>query len=91
MFKNLSDKLAGVFDRLKGKGILNEDTVNASMREIRIALLEADVALPVAKTFIENVKQKAIGQEVIKSVSPANMVVKIVSDELVNLLSKFNK
>ncbi|MGN1092011.1 MAG: signal recognition particle protein [Alphaproteobacteria bacterium] len=90
MFKNLSDKLAGVFDRLKGKGILNEDTVNASMREIRIALLEADVALPVAKTFIENVKQKAIGQEVIKSVSPANMVVKIVSDELVNLLGTQN-
>ena len=90
MFKNLSDKLAGVFDRLKGKGILNEDTVNASMREIRIALLEADVALPVAKTFIENVKQKAIGQEVVKSVSPANMVVKIVSDELVNLLGTQN-
>lgn len=90
MFKNLSDKLAGVFDRLRGKGVLNEDTVNASMREIRIALLEADVALPVAKTFIENVKQKAIGQEVVKSVSPANMVVKIVSDELVNLLGTQN-
>ena len=90
MFRSLSDKLAGIFDRLRGRGVLNEETVNVSMREIRIALLEADVALPVVKTFIENVKQKAIGQEVIKSVSPANMVVKIVSDELVNLLGTEN-
>ena len=90
MFRSLSDKLAGVFDRLKGRGVLNEDTVNTSMREIRIALLEADVALPVVKTFIEDVKQKAIGQEVIKSISPANMVVKIVHDALVDLLGTEN-
>lgn len=90
MFRSLSDKLAGVFDRLKGRGVLNEDTVNASMREIRIALLEADVALPVVKTFIDEVKQKAVGQEVVKSVSPANMVVKIVNDALVDLLGTEN-
>lgn len=90
MFRSLSDKLTGIFDRLRGRGVLNEETVNASMREIRIALIEADVALPVVKAFIENVKQKAIGQEVIKSVSPANMVVKIVSDELISLLGTEN-
>ena len=90
MFKSLSDKLAGVFDKLRGRGVLNEDTVNASMREIRIALLEADVSLPVVKTFIDNVKQQAIGQEVVKSVSPANMVVKIVHDALVDLLGSEN-
>ena len=86
MFRSLADKLAGVFDKLKGRGILTEDIVNETMREIKIALLEADVALPVVKTFIQSVKEKAIGQEVVKSISPANMVVKIVNDELVELL-----
>ena len=63
MFRSLADKLAGVFDKLKGRGLLTEDIVNDSMREIRIALLEADVALPVVKTFIASVKEKAVGQE----------------------------
>lgn len=90
MFKGLADKLAGVFDKLKGRGILTEDIVNDTMREIKIALLEADVALPVVKSFIASVKEKAVGQEVVKSVSPANMVVKIVNDALVDLLGEEN-
>ena len=90
MFKSLADKLAGVFDKLKGRGVLTESVVNDSMREIKIALLEADVALPVVKSFIESVKEKAVGQEVIKSVAPANMVVKIVNDALVELLGEEN-
>ncbi len=80
MFDNLSDSLGKVFSKLKGKGYIGEDDVNAAMREVRIALLEADVALPVAKDFIKQVKERAIGQEVIKSVSPAQMVIKIVQD-----------
>ena len=86
MFQSLSDRLGGIFDGLRGKGSLREEDVNAAMREIRVALLEADVALPVVKTFIENVKDKAIGQDVIKGVNPAQQVVKIVHDEIVELL-----
>lgn len=86
MFENLSNSLNKVFDRLKGRGFLTEEDVDAAMREIRIALLEADVALPVAKEFITAVKAKAIGQEVLKSVSPGQMVVKIVYDHLKEIL-----
>lgn len=82
MFESLSDSLGKVFSKLKGKGYIGEDDVNAAMREVRIALLEADVALPVAKDFIKDVKERAVGQEVIKSVSPAQMVIKIVQDAL---------
>ncbi len=86
MFESLGNKLGNVFDRLRGKGSLREDDVNEVMREIRVALLEADVALPVVKDFIENVRQKAIGQDVIKSVTPGQQVVKIVHDALVDML-----
>ncbi|MCP5361582.1 MAG: signal recognition particle protein [Hyphomicrobiales bacterium] len=86
MFESLSEKLGGVFQRLRGKGLLTEDDVNAAMREVRIALLEADVALPVAKDFIQKVKEKAVGEEVIRSVSPGQMVVKIVQDALTDML-----
>lgn len=86
MFESLTDNLSKVFDRLKGKGVLSSDDVSKAMREIRIALLEADVALPVVKDFISVVKEKAIGQDVIKSVSPGQMVVKIVNDHLVDML-----
>mgnify|MGYP005838469239 CR=1 FL=1 len=86
MFENLSDKLGSVFDKLRGKGKLGEEDVDAAMREIRIALLEADVALPVAKDFIENIREKAVGQEVIKGVNPGQQVVKIVHDEMVAML-----
>jgi signal recognition particle subunit SRP54 len=86
MFASLSDNLAKIFDKLKGKGFLTEDDVNTAMREIRIALLEADVALPVVKEFIEIVRAKAIGVEVLKSITPSQLIVKIVNDELKNAL-----
>jgi len=86
MFDNFSNKITKVFDVLAGKKFISEDDLNASMREIRIALLEADVSLPIAKDFIEKVKNEALGQQVIKSISAGNMIVKIVNDELVKLL-----
>jgi signal recognition particle subunit SRP54 len=86
MFNSLSQRLGEIFDRLKRRGALSEDDVNNVLREIRIALLEADVALPVVKEFTESVKQKAIGQEVVKSITPGQMVVKIVHDHLVEVL-----
>jgi signal recognition particle subunit SRP54 len=86
MFDTLSDRLGGVFDRLKGRGALNESDVRAAMREVRIALLEADVALPVAREFVESVTEQAVGQQVLKSVTPGQQVVKIVNDALVEML-----
>jgi len=86
MFDTLSDRLTGVFDRLRGRGALNEGDVREAMREVRIALLEADVALPVARDFIANVTEKAVGQQVLRSVTPGQQVVKVVNDELVAML-----
>ena len=86
MFDTLTSKLGQVFDRLRGRGALSEADVNEAMREVRVALLEADVAIGVVKDFIETVKAKAVGQDVIKSVTPAQMVVKIVHDALVEML-----
>ena len=86
MFDTLSDRLTGVFDRLRGRGALNEGDVREAMREVRIALLEADVALPVARSFIDTVTEKAVGQQVLRSVTPGQQVVKIVNDELVAML-----
>ncbi|MEO0417928.1 MAG: signal recognition particle protein [Pseudomonadota bacterium] len=86
MFDNLSDRLGGVFDKLKGRGALSEQDVRDAMREVRVALLEADVALPVARRFIDAVTEKAVGQEVLKSVKPGQMVIKIVHDELITML-----
>jgi len=86
MFESLSDRFNDVFDRLKRRGALTEADVDAAMREIRVALLEADVALPVVKDFVNAVREKAVGQDVLRSVSPAQMVVKIVHDDLVATL-----
>ena len=86
MFDNFSGKITRIFDTISGKKFISEDDLNATMRQIRIALLEADVSLPIAKEFIEKVKTEALGQQVVKSVSPGQMVVKIVHDELVKLL-----
>jgi signal recognition particle subunit SRP54 len=86
MFESLTSRLNGVLDRLKRRGALSEDDVIEAMREIRIALLEADVALPVVKDLVSRVRERAVGQEVIKSVTPGQMVVKIVHDELVAIL-----
>ncbi|MFN3470076.1 MAG: signal recognition particle protein [Novosphingobium sp.] len=86
MFDSLSDRLGGVFDRLRGRGALREEDVLAAMREVRIALLEADVALPVVRRFIDQVSEQAVGQSVLKSVTPGQQVVKIVNDALVEML-----
>jgi len=86
MFDGLTQRLGDVFDRLHKRGALSEADVTAALREVRIALLEADVALPVVKDFINAVRDQAIGQEVIRSVSPGQMVVKIVHDHLVQVL-----
>ncbi|MEN2712428.1 signal recognition particle protein [Sphingomonas sp. NPDC092331] len=86
MFESLSERLGGVFERLRGRGALTEADVRTAMREVRIALLEADVALPVARDFVEKVTEKAIGHEVLRSVTPGQQVVKIVHDALVDML-----
>ena len=86
MFDNLSEKLGGILDRLTGRGALSEKDVDAAMREVRRALLEADVALDVVRSFTDRVREQAIGATVVKSVTPGQMVVKIVHDELVNTL-----
>ncbi len=90
MFENLTDKITGIFDKLKGRGVIDESTLNDVMREIRVALLESDVSISVAKSFIDGVKTKALGKEIIKSVSPAQMIIKIVNDELTKLLGSQN-
>src|SRR5215203_3363651 len=86
MFDSLSDRLNDVFDRLRRRGALSEDDVAAALREIRIALLEADVALPVVRDFMAGVREKAVGQDLLRSVTPGQMVVKIVHDHLVAVL-----
>src|SRR5437763_16097747 len=86
MFDSLSDRLNEGFDRLRRRGALSEDDVGAALREIRVALLEADVALPVVRDFMTAVREKAVGQEVLRSVTPGQMVVKIVHDHLVEVL-----
>ena len=87
MFEALSDKLTGIFNKITSRGVLSEDDINTAMREIRVALLEADVSLPVVKDFIAHVKEQALGEKVVRSVQPGQMVVKIVHDELLKLLS----
>ncbi len=91
MFENLTNKLENIFSKLKSAPSLTEEQVDSGLKEIRLALLEADVALSVVKDFIENVKPKAIGQEIIKSTSPGQMIVKIVYDELVSILGSKNE
>ena len=86
MFDSLSDRLGGVFDKLRGRGTLSEADVRGAMREVRVALLEADVALPVARSFVDEVTEKAVGAEVLRSVTPGQMVVKIVHDALIEML-----
>ena len=86
MFESLSDRLNGVFDRLRGRGALTEADVRSAMREVRVALLEADVALPVVREFDDRATEKAVGQQVLRSVTPGQQVVKIVHDALVEML-----
>ncbi len=86
MFESLSEKLDNIFKKLKGRGVLNEENINASLKEIRMALLEADVNFKVAKDFIEDVRVKALGREVLESITPGQQIVKIVHDRLVELM-----
>ena len=86
MFKNLSERLTGIFDKLKSRGSLTETDVDLALREVRVALLEADVSLEVVKEFLEKAKKKAIGSKIVKSISPSQMVIKIVNDTLKEIL-----
>ena len=88
MFEGLSDRLGKIFDGLTGRGALNEADVDAALREVRRALLEADVSLEVVKAFVEQVRERAVGAEVTRSVKPGQQVVKIVHDELVRVLGE---
>ncbi len=87
MFKILTQNLTKIFDRLVSSGLLTEEQIDAALRNIRVALLESDVALPVIKNFVAEVKQKALRQEVIQSVSPGQMIIKIIHEEMINILS----
>lgn len=86
MFSKLSNALGGAFDKLKKRAVLTEADIDAAMREVRIALLEADVALPVVKDFISSLKAKALGAEIIRNINPAQMVIKLVNDHITELL-----
>ena len=88
MFENITKSFNSVIDKLRGKKYISESELNSTMRDIRIALLEADVSLDIVKNFIANIKEKIIGQEVIKSVEPGQMIVKIVNDELIKLFGE---
>jgi len=90
MFDTLSDRLGNTFRNLRGQGRLSEDNIKDTLREVRMAMLEADVALPVVKDFIEQVRVKAIGEDVIKSLTPGQALIKIVNDELVKLMGEAN-
>ncbi|MEM6665135.1 MAG: signal recognition particle receptor subunit alpha, partial [Pseudomonadota bacterium] len=88
MFESLSDRLSGIFDTLTKRGALSDADVNTALREVRRALIEADVALDVVKTFVESVRERAVGAQVVKSVTPGQMVIKIVNDAMVEMLGK---
>jgi len=90
MFDNLSDRLTQTFRRLKGQGRLTEDNIKETLREVRMALLEADVALPVVRDFVDRVRARAVGQEVIKSLTPGQALIKVVNEELVATMGETN-
>ncbi len=90
MFENISDKLESIFKKLKGKGLIKEEDIDAALKEVRLALLEADVNFKVVKDFVQRIKEKALGKEVLESLTPGQQVVKIVHDELCALLGSAN-
>jgi signal recognition particle subunit SRP54 len=91
MFEGLTGRLGDIFTRLRGRGALTEEDVVAALREVRVALLEADVALPVVKDFVAKVRERAVGSEVLRSVTPGQQVIKIVHDCLVEMLGEANE
>ena len=86
MFETLNDKFEKIVRGIRGKAVISESDLDSTLREIRIALLEADVALVVVKDFISSVKEKILGKEVLKSIKPDQMIIKLVQDELINIL-----
>ncbi|MCP4994839.1 MAG: signal recognition particle protein [Gammaproteobacteria bacterium] len=91
MFDNLTERLGGVLDKLRGQGRLTDENIKETMREVRMALLEADVALPVVRQFVDRVKEQALGGEVMKSLTPGQVLIKIVNDELVKVMGEANE
>jgi len=91
MFENLSDRLSLTVKKLRGQARLTDDNIKDALREVRMALLEADVALPVVKAFVGRVKERAVGKEVISSLSPGQALIKIVNDELVETMGQANE
>ena len=91
MFENLQERLGRALDNLRGRGRLTEDNIKDSLREVRMALLEADVALPVVRAFVDRVRDKAMGEEVARSLTPGQVLIKIVNDELVELMGSANE
>jgi len=91
MFASLSDRLSGVLQKVRGQGRISEDNIKDTLREVRMALLEADVALPVVKQFVDQVRDKALGEEVLRSLTPGQVLVKIVNDELVHVMGEQNE
>src|SRR5437868_11364228 len=90
MFESLNQRLQSTLKRLRGEGRLTEDNVAGALRDVRVALLEADVALPVVKDFLEQVRARALGQEVLTSLTPGQALIKVVHDELVTLMGRAN-
>ena len=88
MFESLGDRLQNAIHKIKGYGKITEENISEMMREIRLSLLEADVNYKIVKDFIETIKEKALGQDVLKSLTPGQQVVKVVKDELVELLGR---
>src|SRR5690606_3937916 len=86
MFESLTQRLSGTIERLRGRGRLSEENIRESLREVRIALLEADVALPVVQALIERIKVRAVGQEVLKSLTPGQALIKVVRDEMTTVM-----
>ena len=91
MFDSLSDRLGSTLQKLRGQGRLTESNIKDSLREVRMALLEADVALPVVKAFIDRVKERAMGQDVLRSLTPGQALIKVVNDELVAVMGDANE
>ncbi|MDR1499257.1 MAG: signal recognition particle receptor subunit alpha, partial [Rickettsiales bacterium] len=85
MFESITRNFNGIIDKIRGRKFISEADLDSTLREVRMVLLEADVSLNVAKDFIKNVREKAVGQEIVKSVNAGQMIVKIVNDELINL------
>ena len=91
MFDSLTDRLGSTLKKLRGQGRLTEANIKDTLREVRMALLEADVALPVVREFIERVKERAMGQDVLRSLTPGQALVKVVNDELVAIMGEANE